>query len=373
MINDNQNLELMDIDGLTVKVTFELPFCLYLENGVYEVDRGGWAASLQLERVAQTHLDPRLGIAQATTELIRDRYGRLRFSKVVIQLPGKTVIKTGLRRQVAAGKLEARDGVVKATLTIEKLISDYGNVAFEEALNTVNRLIEVYRHVTNQFQIRRIPSEEIFKADIQWYQNDEPLGGTWYMGFGHGMTLEPQGIDAQAMESLRSWLSSTKSVPVAIELFQDARDRLDRAEYRLAIIDARTALEVFVDEVLLGYFSASGTLLEEACQVLDVEPRKVKTFEDALQRSLINRKVGHALKEALNLDLHDGNLQLWQRWSRAKELRERGAHRGEEVDRAEALEAVNTMGEILDHIRRALRSASWLQDSPEINQQNWTP
>jgi hypothetical protein len=61
---------------------------------------------------------------------------------------------------------------------------------------------------------------------------------------------------------------------VAIELFQDAKDRLDRSEYRLSVIDARTALEVFVDEVLLEYFSASGTSLKEACQVLKVDQER---------------------------------------------------------------------------------------------------
>jgi len=271
-----------------------------------------------------------------------------------------------LRRQVAAGKLDARDGVVKATLTIDNLIDDYGNVAFTEALNIVNRFIEVYRHVMDQFQIRRIPSEEVFKADIQWYLNDDLLGGTWSpMGFGHAITLEPQGSDAQTMGTLRSWLSSTRPVPVAIELFQDAKDRLDRAEYRLAVIDARTALEVLVDEVLFEYFSASGASLEEACRVLGVDPQKVQTLEDSLQFSPISRKLGNALKQALELDLHNGNSSLWQRWLRSKELREKGVHRGEEVNRAEALEAVNTMGEIIDNIWQALRSAHWLQDRPE--------
>ena len=168
------------------------------------------------------------------------------------------------------------------------------------------------------------------------------------------------------MERLHSWLISTRPIPLAIELFQDAKDRLGRSEYRLAVIDARTALEVFVDEVLLGYFCASGISLEEASRVLGVEPRNVQTLEDALQRSPINRKIGQALKQALNLDLHNGNPPLWKRWLRAKELRERGAHRGQEVVRTEAIEAVNTMGEIIQSVSRALKSAAWLEDLSQI-------
>ena len=154
MTNDNQDVELKDIAGLTVKVTFALPFCLYLEDGLYQIERGGWVASVQLERVAQAHLDPRLGIAEANTELIRDRYGRIRFSNVAVELPGKSVVEIGLRHQATAGTLRTEEGVVDVTLSLDNIISDYGNVAFEEALNTVNRLIEVYRHVMDQFQIR---------------------------------------------------------------------------------------------------------------------------------------------------------------------------------------------------------------------------
>jgi hypothetical protein len=184
MSNETREVELQDIAGLTVKVTFDLPFCLYLEDGLYEVSRGDWAALVQLQRVSQTCLDSRLGIDQATTELVRDRYGRIRFSNVVVELPGKSVLEIELRRQAAAGKLEIQEGFVHVTLTLDSIISNYGDVAFEEALETVNRLIEIYRHVTDQFQIRRIPSEEVFRAGIQWHKNGEAVGGTWHMGFG---------------------------------------------------------------------------------------------------------------------------------------------------------------------------------------------
>ena len=365
MANDNADVELEDISGLTVQVTFDVPFCLYLEDGAYQVERGGWAASVQLERVAHAHLDRRLGIAETGAELVRDRYGRIRFSNVVVELPGKPVVEIGVRRQAAAGKLDTQEGVAHVTLTVDELISDYGDVAFYEALDAVNRLVEVYRCTTGQYQVHRIPSEEVFKADIQWLQAGELLGGTWRLGFGQGMTLEPRGFGAETMERLHSWLNSTQPIPVTIELLQAARDRLDRSEHRLAVIDARTALEVLVDEVLLGYFSGSGISLEEASRILNPQFTGAQTLEDALQHSGINRKLGHALKQALNLDLHNGSPELWQKWRRAKELREAGTHRGEPVDPCEANEAVDTIGEIIDNIRRALRGAPWMRGDPD--------
>jgi len=117
MTNDNADLELEDINELTVQVTFALPFCLYLEDGAYQVERGGRAASVQLERVAHAHLDPRLGVAETTAELVRGRYGRIRFSTVVVELPGKPVLEIVGGRQAAAGKLDIQKGVAHVKVT----------------------------------------------------------------------------------------------------------------------------------------------------------------------------------------------------------------------------------------------------------------
>ena len=75
---------------------------------------------------------------------------------------------------------------------------------------------------------------------------------------------------------------------------------------------------------------------------------------------MVNRRIGNELRATLSIDIHDGNPQLWQKWLRAKELRERAAHRGQQIERVEAVEAVNSMGEIMDQIKQALHSASWL-------------
>lgn len=367
MPNQTDDLELQDISGLTARVTFDLPFCLYLEDGVYEINRGDWVASVHLERVVQTHLDPRLGIERATTELIRDRYGRLRFSKVVVELPGRPIIEAELRRQALAGNLESQDGAVQVRLTENDIISGYGDVAFEEAVNTVNRLIEVYRYVMDQFHIRRIPSQEIFTADIQWYLNGEFQGGTWYAAIGRGITMAPESPAPERQQRLHSWLSTSDAIPLPFELFQDARDRLDRGDDRLAVIDARTALEVFLDQILLTYLTVSAFTLEEAGKVLDVDVdhHDIQEIEEALQRSSINRKLGHALHQAMNLDIHNGSPQLWQKWLWAKQLREKGAHRGQNVEHDEAVEAVNCMGEILSRMREALSNAAWMRCGPD--------
>lgn len=352
-----------EVAGLIARVSFDLPFCLYLDNGIYVAAREGWHASVRITRVHQTHFDPRLGFDQSKgTELVRDRHGRLRFSTVDIELPGRAIIENETRRRVESGELTAENGRLRVVFTDHDLVNDFSEAAFHEGIAVVNRLIEVYRHVADEFHVRRVTLADLFKADVAWFHESEPLGGTHHIGFGQGMTLEPESFDAQTTGTLRAWLSSTRPVLTTFMLFSDAKDRLDREEYRLAVIDARTALEVLIDELLLAYFTLSSTSLEEGCRLLDVETTRVQSLEEGLQRALINRKLGHGMRQVLQLDIHNGAPSLWKRWLAAKKLREIGAHRGQEINRTEAIEAVNTMGELIREISLALRKASWAGD-----------
>ena len=108
--------------------------------------------------------------------------------------------------------------------------------------------------------------------------------------------------------------------------------------------------------------------MEEAGKVLDVDVDRysIQDVEEALQRSQINRKLGHALKDVIHLDIHNGSPELWKRWLNAKELREKGVHRGRTVEHAQAVEAVNCMGEILSKIRETSGEVSWMDNKPEI-------
>ena len=367
MDSEPNNIEKQVISGLTVHVSFDLPFSINLEGGPYEVSRGSWAALVHLEQVKQENPDPRLGVDQSSLDLIRDRYGRLRYSRVVIELPGEAVIKAELYRQAAAGNLEPPEGIVHLNLTAEEIISNYRDAAFEEALAAVNRLIEIYRYVADQFHVTRIPTQEIFNTDIQWLQNGESFGGVWKVEMGHGISLQPTPLPSDVVQSIHDWLGDTRPVPLFGELFQDAKDRLDRGDDRQAVIDARTALEVFLDQVLLAYFTLPGRSLEDVGRIIDVNIAyyNIQNAEEALQRASINRKLGHALNEALGLDIHNGNPKLWSRWLDAKELREEGVHRGRTVEHAQAVDAVNCMGEVISEMRRVLSGISWLHDQPD--------
>lgn len=350
-------MEMAPLEELRVEVAFDLPFCLYLPDDAYQVRLGARLAVVHLLRVVQASLDPRLFIERSDLEFANDRFGRLRYSNVKAVMPGEAVLEAESRRRVNAGLLDAPEGRVSLTVTSEGLVTEYGEAAFDLALSMVNRLIEEYRELGDQYHVRRLAPDDILRAQVNWFQGDQPLGGNLQLRYGSGLTLQPQ-LGPDRVAAIKVHLLGERARHPSVDLFLDAKDYLDRREYRLAVINARTALEVLVDQVLLTYFITQGVALPDVRQILHIRPALIATVEAAVQWAEINRKLGHGLKVALNLDIPDGNPKLWEAWLKAKSVREKGIHRGSDTSRSDAIEAVNTMGRIVDDIWSALGKAA---------------
>lgn len=345
-----------NLDDLSVLVTFELPFSLYLPDGEYTVQLPTLEVIIVLERLANAQVDPRWGVEKSEgVEFMRDRYGRLRYTKVTVRTAGRPLIEDELLRRVKTGELEAPDGMLSVQIMSEEISSDFEPAAFQTAILAVNQLIDVYRTTGDQFHIKRVSDEDIFEATINWFVSDEPLGGTQRMGLGRGLTLEPT-LSPMTVANIRHWLQHPRPVPVFALLFADSKEKLDAGDYRSAVIDARTALEVLVDEVLLIHFAHNHADLSAVCQILDVQAKRVTSAEDALRRAEVNRKLGNGLKKAIGLDLHNDS-ELWTRWLSAKQARETGAHRGASLTKEEASAAVNSMGDVIDKVLEAAKSS----------------
>lgn len=100
--------EKMNTKGLNVKVSFDLPFCLYIEDDNYEVQMPSYIATVSTKREKQEHIDPRVGIEEATTELMHDRYGRLRYTSIEVMLAGQAVIERETKRRIREGEMQAK-------------------------------------------------------------------------------------------------------------------------------------------------------------------------------------------------------------------------------------------------------------------------
>jgi beta-galactosidase/beta-glucuronidase len=130
------------------------------------------------------------------------------------------------------------------------------------------------------------------------------------------------------------------------QLLLDAGDRIDKQEYRLAVVLAQAACEVLTDQVL-------NQLIET------VQP-------DAL-RSVLRRRHGRTadldddrlreLYEALSGD-RIGHAPFWQSYTQHVKRRHQVVHAGVDVSRDDALASCDTVRKLVDHlvaVRRRIR------------------
>lgn len=341
--------EKMNAKSLKVKVSFDLPFCLYIEDDIYNVQMPSYVATVSTKRKKHEHIDPRLGIEEATTELKRDRYGRLRYTSVEVMLAGQVVIEQETKRRVREGEMQAEGPTVELSLDTTELISEYSQAALEEGMAVANYFITVYREVTHAFYIKRFPRDEIYRATISWLSGNEFLGGAEHMSFGKGMTLEP-GLLPKTEQQFRQRLKVYSLPSLYAELAMNARDYLDLGSYRMAVIESRTCTEVLVDQFLLDHFIQKGVTIQDIKKVLRVGKSVVcDTIEDVLQKAEINEKLKRGLKCVLGKSLAE-NVDLWEKWRKAKRNRERAVHKATEVSEADAKEAIDTLSQIFDFI-----------------------
>lgn len=342
-------MEKMDAKGLMVKVSFSLPFCLYIENDNYEVQMPSYMATVSTKRKKQEHIDPRLGIEEATTELVHDRHGRLRYTSAEITLPGQAVIERETRRQIREGAIQTEGPTIEISVDVDDLVSKYSHAALEEGMAVVNYFITVYRDVTHAFYIRTLSRDEIYRATINWFDESELLGGVEHGSFGKGMTLEPVGLLPETDQKFRQRLKVYSLPSLYAELAMNARDYLELGNYRMAVIESRTCIEVVIDQLLQAHFTEQGTEVETVRKLLEVRKKGIETIQDVLEGARINCKLTKGLKHVLGKGL-DEDVDLWEKWLKAKHNREGAVHKAEDVSEADAKDAIDTLSQIFDFI-----------------------
>lgn len=343
-------MEKMDAKNLIVKVSFSLPFCLYIEDDNYEVQMPSYTATLSTKREKQEHIDPRVWIEEATTELVRDRYGRLRYTSVEITMPGQAVIEQETKRRIREGKIQAEGPTIEISVDATGLISEYSDAASEESFAIIDYFIKVYRDVTHAFYVRTFPRDEIFRATINWFYGSECLGGVEQGRFGKGITSEPKRLLPETDQKFRQRLKAFSLPSLYAELAMNARDYLDLGNYRMAVIETRTCVEVIIDQLLLEDFVHKGKTVEDAKELLGVSKRTAcASLEDVLDEAKINAKLKKGLKQMIGKSLAEDN-NLWGKWLKAKHNREKAVHKAEDVSETDAKDAIDTLSQIFDFI-----------------------
>jgi len=339
--------------SIVVKVSFDLPFYLYLNNANYEIQTRSHKVTVTTRAVKQEHIDPRLSIEATDLELRNDRHGRIRYTKVELAIPGEAVIERHYRNRIRYGSLQY-SGPINVHLGLDDLCDTYLQPAFEESLDAINCFIGVYREVTGNYYIRTVSENEIYRSTINWFEEDELLCGVERVRYGEGgVTLAPV-LSPSREHQFRTRLMTHKPTSIIAELSMNARDYLELNNYRMAVIESRTCIEVLVDLALSDYFARTGITIEEAKKLLKIyKVVRCETIDDVLKRAEINVKLKRGFKRAIGKSLAEKRT-LWQKWLRAKTNRENAVHKGADISAADARESVSATLEIINLVAKEL-------------------
>lgn len=219
-------------------VIFELPFCLYIDDGLYELTIDGNPGAIQIFRKPRyskvqdlpfNKAGVILNIDPMNCEISGDRFGRVAYSLVVVSMP--------------SGDLELTDAYSLCG----------------RALKYVNRLIDVYKTVTEEFWIPTISSADLIS--VQYTHCDE--NGQGKPGVVYDGLIQVPGVDvggplkvissgltsirrtSETHIRIRDMLVKGTTIPAYTSLMLDSQNSIRFGRFHLAVVEAQTAFESF--------------------------------------------------------------------------------------------------------------------------------
>ena len=314
----------------TYILRFALPFPLRLRRTKYRVAIAGLKCQVTCRRIRQKRFDQRLGIARGQFDLARDRHGFVTFTQLTIHLSMGFVL--GYAR------------VPKGTKLTPEVLSSASSAAAELALRIANRFIESYRDVKEEFWIRKIQADQMYRLSIEW---PLPRGGRefaeqWTFP-GGGLTPPISRASSELDGRLAERLLADAPPPAHRELLLNARDDLDLGDSRSAVVQAYSSIEVGVKQLLRQFFRANDIPLAEVRQVIGGHGA---TLDDILAWASLDKMLTDGLARALGSPLNPDETP-WQEWELCRSIRHLVVHQGIEPTTEKATRAIMAAGRMI--------------------------
>jgi len=209
-------------------VWFELPFCLYVDDGLYELKMGDKIGAISMRRRARysrvedlpfSRSGIVLGIDPSNCEIQGDRFGLVAYSETIVNMPEDL--------------LNVEGDILHNTLK-------------ERTVDYTNRLIEVYRVVTGEYWVQPLSTADLVTIMPRFMGEDgRELPDIAY-------EVPRQIASGSAIKRtddihrrIRELLSQGTEIPVYTRLMLDSLSSIRFGRSPLAVIEAQTAFENF--------------------------------------------------------------------------------------------------------------------------------
>jgi hypothetical protein len=208
---------------------FNLPYAIPVPDGKYTVKVGTSTGLLNIKRVQRKQVEGFSGTG--TIQMPFDKYGRSSFSNISLELDRIVDLSESVGAPLLLGSIPPRN---KAKVTV---------------LQFINRFAETARYVTKQYWVEPIRYQDLLSYEAFYWDGwlkysagltllDIGTGGI-RIGTGH-----PFQIEEAKVKELKSLLANESELDASQVFILNSKDACLQEDYRLAIIESITALEI---------------------------------------------------------------------------------------------------------------------------------
>lgn len=278
--------------------SFKINYPLIWNQGEVQVRVPGGLLTVRYERRWVEAGDHGLGGFQNANgvEMLFDRHGRVAYSAIEIEFP------------------EHVDDVI---------------LVRGMALYAINRLLQTYRLDLMQSHwqeayVEPLSDVDLFGVTIRTRLDDGTWDNTFQFGEQLGGGLQLARI-AEPSEDARTALITGQEPPISFALVVEARRHFIYGNYRMAVVEANTAVESIVLQAIGEYYRHIG--------------RPEEQISNVLEAGLKNLMEHHLALACGETPFHGS--ELHEQWlDRAYDLRNRVVHRGASAQQDESFEAI---------------------------------
>ncbi|MBM7846283.1 hypothetical protein [Herpetosiphon giganteus] len=323
----------------------QLPFCLYLEDAWYTILVPELSNSETIEVKLTKFRRPKEKIDYKSFwgaehvgrgELWNDKNGTFRRTEFVILFPPSIIVLGQSLQNSYFG--DDVDRIIDCTVTV------------------LNRLIRIYRYVTQDTYIPFIDKTEIWNSFsygvVSRSSEGQLQGNIRNAGYDVNLVNTIQEYDHNIHHQISQMLITEDKIPLYEELLISARYYLSISNWRMACVEIQTCFEVFVSEIVREYYVKKGKTLNQITNILDCG-----------LKNLIKDHMNKVLSKQF-----DTNNPIYNDWlNKTYNIRNKIVHEGYQVAYEEAIESILAVEESLEYLIQRPKQKSWTKGRPIVN------
>lgn len=227
--------------------SFAIPYAIPVPDGLYRVKVGQHTSEISLRRIQNTQIrgyDVRAS-GRGFLQFPFDKYGRSSYSSINMKIPFKLNLLEQGRKPLLLGDIPPRSR--------DK----------EVVLRFLNRFVETVRIVTEEYWIEPIRYQDVTEYEISFWdgkQNYPVVTAGFSFGTG-GVAIgtgHPFIVKDEKMQEITNMLENELEFDVGNIFLLNSKDACLEEDFRLAIVEAVTALEIVLDRFIVKQMKKSG-------------------------------------------------------------------------------------------------------------------